>query len=238
MTAPIQIKICGVTNANDARACAEFGANMIGFNFYRKSPRYVMPQLVRGIVDGMPRGTCSVGVFVDADAEEIRRTAELAGIRCVQLHGETAPETCSELAGEFRVIQAFRTNAQFHPENAAAFPDCDVLVDAYDPDVRGGTGQTCDWSAARETLRFARFLILSGGLNALNIGRAIAAVMPHCVDVCSGVESAPGVKDHRALERFISAVRTAERSARAPSTDRPLRNVILSEAKDLGSFFK
>jgi len=209
MGTAIQIKVCGVTNANDARACVELRADMIGFNFYRKSPRYIEPTAVRGILNALPVETCAVGVFVDADAEEIRKAASLAGLRCVQLHGETTPGACSGLARDFRVIRAFRTDARFHPEQATAFHDCDVLVDAYHPELRGGTGETCDWSAARATLPFTRFLILSGGLNAQNVGRAIAAVTPHAVDVCSGIENAPGVKDHHALEQFISAVRAA-----------------------------
>ena len=232
----IQIKICGVTNANDARACIELGADMIGFNFYRKSPRYVEPAIVRGIVDALPPRTCAVGVFVDADLVEIRNLAKTAGLRCVQLHGHTTPESCSELAREFRVIRALSTDTQFQPEHTAAFPDCDVLIDAYHPELRGGTGQTCDWPAARAVLRHARFLILSGGLDAQNVGRAIAAVTPHAVDVCSGIESAPGVKDHRKLEQFISAVHAAERSVRATSTHKPPRNVILipqTREKDL-----
>ena len=208
----IQIKICGVTNANDARACIEAGADMIGFNFYPKSPRYIEPAIVRRIVDMLPAQTCAVGIFVDADPAEIRDLAKIAGVRSVQLHGNATPELCSELAGEFRVIRALSTSAQFEPEYAAAFPDCDVLIDSYHPQLRGGTGQTCDWSAARAAMRYSRSLILSGGLNSHNVGRAIAAVMPHAVDVCSGVESAPGQKDHRALEKLVNAVRAAERS--------------------------
>jgi phosphoribosylanthranilate isomerase len=213
----VQIKICGVTNANDARACVELGADMIGFNFYRKSPRHIEPTAVRRILNLLPAETCAAGIFVDADAGEVHETAKLAGIRCVQLHGETTPETCSELARDFRVIRAFRTDARFRPEHARAFRDCDVLVDAYHPELRGGTGETCDWSAARATLPFTRFLILSGGLDAQNVGRAIAAVAPYAVDVCSGIESAPGVKDHRALKQFISAVRAASSMKSAPS---------------------
>src|SRR5262249_28482821 len=143
-----------------------------------------------------------------------------AGVRCIQLHGRSTPEFCSELAREFRVIRALSTDARFEPEHLAALPECDVLIDAFHPELRGGTGQTCDWSTARAAMRYTRFLILSGGLNAGNVGRAIAMVMPHAVDVCSGVESAPGIKDHRALEQFISAVRAAEHSLRATSTDK------------------
>jgi len=133
------------------------------------------------------------------------------------LYGDLSPETCRELAHEFRVIRAFCTGGTFHPEDVGAFPDCDVLLDAPHAELRGGTGLTCDWSASRATRPFARFLILSGGLNAQNVGDAIAAASPHAVDVCSGVESAPGVKDYRAIEKFIAAARTAESSLADPA---------------------
>ena len=207
---PLRIKICGVTNVKDARACAELGADMIGFNFYPKSPRHIEPEIARQIVETLPRSARAVGVFVDASADDIRSTAKIAGIESIQLHGDFSPETCRELTREFRVIRAFRTEARFQPEDASAFPDCDVLLDAHHVELRGGTGLTCDWSAARATLPFARFLILSGGLNAQNVAHAIATVAPHAVDVCSGVESAPGLKDYRAMEKFIAAVRSAE----------------------------
>src|SRR5207247_7812580 len=145
----IQIKICGVRNANDALACVELGADMIGFNFYPASPRYIEPAMVRRIVDALPARTCAVGVFVDADIAEIRKLAKIAGVRCVQLHGHTTPESCSEMAREFHVIRAFSTGARFEPERIAAFAFCDALIDAYHPELRGGTGPQCAWSAAR-----------------------------------------------------------------------------------------
>jgi len=209
---PVQIKICGVTNVEDATACAQLGASMIGFNFYLHSPRYIKPNVARRIIKVLPPGVCAVGVFADASAEQIRDIAKAAGVRSVQLHGRTSPKTCSELAREFRVIRAFSTDYQFRPEEVSLFGDCDVLVDAHHPNLRGGTGLTCDWLAARTTRSFTRFLILSGGLTEQNVGQALAAVAPHAVDVCSGVESAPGVKDHRALENFIGAVRMADSS--------------------------
>jgi phosphoribosylanthranilate isomerase len=215
MMAPVQIKICGVTNIKDARACAELGVSMIGFNFYPQSSRYIEPKLARQIIEAIPPGVLAVGVFVDAGAEEIRHTAGAAGVRCVQLHGRTSPHACSELASEFRVIRAFSTDPQFQPEEVSLFSDCDVLIDAHHPNLRGGTGLTCDWLAARRTRSLARFLFLSGGLTEQNVGQAIAAVAPHAVDVCSGVESAPGVKDHHAIEDFITAVRTANSSTNA-----------------------
>jgi phosphoribosylanthranilate isomerase len=206
---PVQIKICGVTNLKDARACVRLGADMIGFNFYRQSPRYIEPRMVRRIIDVIPSGVWAVGVFVGACTEEIRNTAAASGVRCVQLHGLTSPKTCGKLARDLRVIRAFSTNPQFRPDEVSLFGDCDVLVDAHHPNLRGGTGLACDWLAARTTRFFARFLILSGGLNEQNVGAAIATVAPHAVDVCSGVESAPGLKNHKALENFITAVRTA-----------------------------
>ncbi len=206
----LQIKICGLTSLEDAKACVELGADMIGLNFYPQSSRYSEPQRARKIVEALAGSVRAVGVFVDASAEEIRSTAKRAGIESVQLHGDFSAETCRELAREFRVIRAFSTDGRFQPEDAGSFPDCDVLLDSHHAELRGGTGLTCDWPAARATLPFARFLILSGGLNAQNVGQAIATVAPHAVDVCSGVESAPGVKDYRTIEKFIAAVRTAE----------------------------
>ena len=233
MKTPVQIKICGVTNVKDARACSELGVSMIGFNFYPQSSRYIEPKLARRIIDAVWPRVLPVGVFVDASAEHIRTTADAAGVRCVQLHGGASAETCSELAREFRVIRAFSTDPQFRPEEVALFGDCDVLVDAHHPTLRGGTGLTCDWLAARTARSFARFLILSGGLTKQNVGQAIATVAPHAVDVCSGVESASGVKDHRALKDFIAAVRVAERSLHTASNQDLSRSVILGEAKNL-----
>jgi phosphoribosylanthranilate isomerase len=213
----LQVKICGVTNVEDARACADLGADMIGLNFYPQSARYIRPQHARKIIEAIPRGVRAVGVFVDLTASEVRGIAKSVGIEYVQLHGNVSPDTCRELTSEFRVIRAFSTDGQFKPEDVRSFLDCDLILDAHHAELRGGTGLTCDWSLARATLPFARFLILSGGLNEQNIEQAIATVAPHAVDVCSGVETAPGVKNRRAIEKFIAAARTAERF----TVDRP-----------------
>src|SRR5438876_8663863 len=125
----VQIKICGVTNLADARACLDLGADMIGLNFYPRSPRYIEPDAVRKIVEAIPRNVRAVGVFVDPTNDDVRTMAKTAGLECVQLHGNLSPETCRELAREFRVIRAFCTGATFHPEDVGAFPDCDVLLD-------------------------------------------------------------------------------------------------------------
>src|SRR5436189_3909601 len=121
MITPIQIKICGVTNIKDAKVCSELGTSMIGFNFYPQSSRYIEPKVARRIIDAVSPRVLPVGVFVDASAEHIRTTADAAGVRCVQLYGAMSAETCSELAGEFRVIRAFSTDPQFRPEQVALF---------------------------------------------------------------------------------------------------------------------
>lgn len=203
----VQIKICGITTVEDAKVCAESGAEMIGLNFYRQSPRYIEPAVGRQIVEATPSSARAVGVFVDVDADEVRKIAAIVDLACVQLHGNISPETCRELAQEFRVIRAFQTDGSFQPENVASFSDCDALLDAAHPELRGGTGRTSDWPTARATRPFTRFLILSGGLNAKNVRQAIETVAPDAVDVCSGVESAPGVKNHEAIKKFIAAVR-------------------------------
>jgi len=203
----VQIKICGVTNVADATVCADLGVDMIGLNFYEKSPRAIDPASACRIVEMLPESVKTVGVFVDGTAEEIRDTAKSIGLRILQLYGETSPQMCRKLARDFRVIRAFYTNRDFRPEIAALFSECDILLDAHHPKLRGGTGQTCDWSVAAATRHFARFLILSGGLNAQNISAALAAVRPHAIDVCSGVEATPGVKDHKAIKKFVGAVR-------------------------------
>jgi len=199
----VQIKICGITNARDAKACIDLGAQMIGLNFYPQSARYIQPEVARQIVQTLPTNTRAVGVFVDGNADAIRKTANIAGLRCIQLHGKFSPDITRELAGEFHVIRAFATHTHFRPEDVSLFPNCDALIDAHHPDLRGGTGQTCNWQDARAALAFARFLILSGGLTTANVQEAIRRVRPYAVDVASGVEREPGKKDPEKLRRFI-----------------------------------
>ncbi len=207
----IRIKICGVTTIADALACATLGADMIGLNFYYGSARYIKPETARAIVEAVPSDFQSVGVFVQGDAEIIRQIAQMAGVRAVQLHGRISPDACRDLARNFRVIRAFRTDTCFQPTDVLAFRHCDILLDAPHPHLHGGTGLTCDWATARATLPYARFLILSGGLNTHNAADAIAAVAPDAVDVCSAVERAPGIKDYSAIKDFIAVVREASR---------------------------
>jgi phosphoribosylanthranilate isomerase len=204
-----QIKICGITNLEDARFCLEAAVDMIGLNFYPKSSRQVEPQLARVIRLAIGGNAEAIGVFVDTPSGEVRRIARHCEIGSVQLHGDYSPEECAELAREFRVIRALPLAKEFRPEDAAAFRGCDILLDAAYEELHGGGGERCDWNKARETGGFARFSLLAGGLTPSNVVEALRAVGPDAVDVCSGVERAPGVKDHRLVTEFVSAVRGA-----------------------------
>ncbi len=207
----MKIKICGITNSNDALACAAAGVDMIGLNFYEQSPRYIRPDWARTIARTLPLSTQAVGIFVDTPVEEIRRVARDVGLRMVQLHGSESPEMCAELARDFEIIKALRIHGGFDAQRASAYPMCTILLDTYDERIAGGTGDVGDWELARATKKFASRLILAGGLSPENVAQAIATVNPDGVDVCSSVESAPGVKDLGRIRQFVAAARSAEK---------------------------
>jgi phosphoribosylanthranilate isomerase len=200
------IKICGMTRVEDARSAVAHGASAIGFVFWPPSPRFVHPEAAREIVRALPDHVRAVGVFVDQGVEEINATAELVGLSAVQLHGD---EPASMLKGiERQVIKALDLSNE---SVRAAWPDdVMVLVDARDPERKGGTGRQADWERAA-TLARERRVLLAGGLTAENVVAAISAVRPYGVDVSSGVESSPGVKDPARLKAFFAAVATTER---------------------------
>jgi phosphoribosylanthranilate isomerase len=214
----LQIKICGITNSQDALECAAAGVDMIGLNFCRQSPRYITPDRARMISETLPPSIRPVGIFADTPAEEIRRVAHEANIHLLQLHGSETPEMCAELKGEFEIIKALQLDREFVPARASDFPCCTILLDTFDQKAFGGTGKPCDWNVARETKKFATRLILAGGLSPENVGDAVAAVNPYGVDVCSSLERAHGVKDRERLQKFVIAARNAgklgERHAR------------------------
>jgi phosphoribosylanthranilate isomerase len=212
--AKVKVKICGITNWKDARlACAE-GADFLGFNFYRRSPRYISPAKAQRIIARMPKGVAAVGVFVNEKEEKTLAIAERAGLDYVQLHGEEPTAAIGRLRRKVRVIRVARVRNGFRPaelgrlRRAAA-----ILLDGFDPTRRGGTGKTFDWSVARRSKRYAR-IFLAGGLNPENVAEAIRTVGPYAVDVCSGVEARPGKKDARKLKRLMSEVRAAEKWTR------------------------
>jgi len=212
----VQIKICGITNMGDAQAAAEAGADALGFVFHPASPRCVTPAQVKGIIGALPATVCTVGVFVNLPPDEVLEIAESCGLDFIQLHGSETPEYCRRLPRE-RLIKAVSLRNEGDLAETADYPVRAFLVDAHDPARFGGTGRTCDWSLAR---RFAARhpLILAGGLNADNIGAALEAVQPLAVDLSSGVETAPGKKDHDRVRAVVAAVK--QYVASAPSDTR------------------
>ena len=207
-----RIKICGITNYDDARAAVDAGADMIGLNFYRPSARYLTPDAAREVVNDLKshgRNVQVVGVFVNEQIEAIIDTASVTGIDAVQLHGDESPAFCEELNTRdgLIVIKALRVSEKFSPRDVEQYPVHAIMLDAFHQTLRGGTGLTVDLEVARETQRIAPRLFLSGGLSAENVAGAIREVKPYAVDACSLLESAPGKKDAARVRAFVAAVR-------------------------------
>jgi phosphoribosylanthranilate isomerase len=198
------VKICGITRLEDAEAAIEFGAGAIGFVFWPKSPRYVDPERARTIVAALPPFVTTVGVFVDQTARLVNGVAARVGLSAVQLHGDEPIEILDEI--ERPVVKAMALGASTTAEEADAWPSrVRLLIDAHDPDQRGGTGRTVDWKRAA-AVAARRPVLLAGGLNAANVADAIRTVKPFGIDVSSGVESSPGVKDHARMRALFEAV--------------------------------
>src|SRR5438067_2929012 len=158
----VQIKICGITNLADAAAAIEAGADALGFNFYRRSPRFVTPDAAREIIAQLPSSVLTVGVFVNEDEPaEVARMAAQSGVAAVQLHGEESPDYCAALTDQL-VIKALRVGDSFTPEQAARYRTHAILLDAYSPRAHGGTGRSFDWSLARRTRDLVTHLFLAG----------------------------------------------------------------------------
>lgn len=201
----IRIKVCGITRAEDAMLAAELGAAAVGFVFWPRSPRAVNPEAARRIAALLPPFVTPVGVFVNEPVEAIQRIARQVRLGAVQLHGDESPAVLAAL--DRPVIRAVSLPG---PDGEAfdAWRDATLLVDAHDPIRRGGTGRQADWARAAE-LAARRPVILSGGLGADNVRDAVQLVRPAAIDVSSGVEASPGVKDHARMRNFFAAVAAA-----------------------------
>jgi phosphoribosylanthranilate isomerase len=204
------VKICGITRAQDAELAATMGATAIGFVFWPNSPRYLPLEAAKAIASHVGGSVLKAGVFVDQPVDDVVRIITEAQLDVAQLHGHETPEYCRQLMDKTllsgrTVIKAVGMTANGSVTIDAFDPDVLVLVDAYDPARVGGTGRTVNWDAARE-IATTRRTILAGGLNAANIKLAIRSVRPFGVDVSSGVESAPGVKDPNRLRTFFEAL--------------------------------
>jgi phosphoribosylanthranilate isomerase len=202
-----QVKLCGITNIADAMVAVEAGADLLGFIFYPPSPRYVTPEQARSMVDRLPPSVTPVGVFVNEAVETITRMAHTSGVQIVQLHGEESPALCQQLP--WRVVKTFRFTAHVRPEIMQHYAVEAFLIEGFHADVYGGGGAQADWHRVALLHTYGR-IILAGGLTPDNVGDAIRTVRPYAVDVCSGVEAAPGKKDWQKVRAFIARAKALQ----------------------------
>jgi len=204
----IRIKICGITNAQDAEAAVAAGADALGFVFYAQSPRCIEPAVAKRIIAQLPPFILSVGVFVNQDQETIRNIYNECGLAFAQLHGDETPAFCESLGRP--ILRALRLRDRGSLLALAEYKGRmgvrGFVVDAFSAEAYGGTGQTVDWSLAREVAKAAPIL-LAGGLTPGNVQEAVRQVQPYGVDVSSGVEERPGKKDHEKIRAFTRAIR-------------------------------
>jgi phosphoribosylanthranilate isomerase len=204
---PVKVKICGITNIDDAMAAVEFGANALGFVFFQGSPRYISPDAAAGIIRKLPSFAMTIGVFVDEKPSQIEKTIASTGIDVIQFHGNETPDMCNFSR---RIIKAIRVKSLESLDPLIHFKDkvSEFLLDTFTPDILGGTGQIFNWDIAVEAKKFGR-IILAGGLTPDNIAGAVRRVRPYGVDVSSGVEKEKGKKDHYKMKLFIEKAKGA-----------------------------
>lgn len=206
----VKVKVCGITNIADALKSIDLGADALGFNFYPPSPRFISPDHARDILLQLPPEVCKVALFVNEPREKVREVLERcrggggAGFGALQFHGDEGAEYCRGWA--LKVVKAFRIKDRASLRELAGFPADLYLLDAWAPGY-GGSGETFPWNWLAGVSR--EKLVLAGGLDAGNVAAAVRAVQPYGVDVCTGVEARPGIKDHEKLEEFILAAKAA-----------------------------
>jgi phosphoribosylanthranilate isomerase len=202
------VKICGITNLDDALAAIAAGADALGFNFFKPSPRYITPEAAREIVAQLPASVLTVGVFVNEESPQaVMNMANEAGIKALQLHGDESPDYCRELAAHTQVIKSLAVSDSFDPKQARAYQVHAIMLDTRDNRLRGGTGRVFDWSIAQQVSQLVPKLYLAGGLSPENVAEAINTVHPYAVDTCSALEDRPGSKNHERMRAFIDTVR-------------------------------
>jgi phosphoribosylanthranilate isomerase len=203
----VLVKVCGITNVEDARAAIDTGADALGFNFYPPSPRYIKPEAARTIISQLPASVLTVGVFVNETLDAIEMNSLAAGVAALQLHGNESPEYCKALKDRY-LIKVFAAGDEFVPERVLDYDVQAIMIDTFDEKAWGGTGKRSDWSMALKTKKLFPRLFLAGGLSPENVLDAIEQVNPYAVDVCSSLEITPGRKDHARMRAFVAAVRT------------------------------
>lgn len=206
----VKVKICGLTNLADARVAVEAGADFLGFILYPKSPRYIAPESLPGLLSelSLPSHVQSVGVFVNTPIDEVIKTLDTTGLNLAQLHGDEPVEYLSELNGRgYKAIRPATPDSAQQATIYTSYPEKfapQLLLDAYVPNVYGGTGHKVDWTMAASLAQQIPRLLLAGGLTAANVQEAVRTVSPWGVDVASGVEAAPGRKDHEQVRAFVA----------------------------------
>jgi phosphoribosylanthranilate isomerase len=204
------IKICGITNLEDAVAALAMGVDALGFNFYKPSPRYITPQNAREIIEQLPDSVLKVGVFVNEESpDHVRQIANESGITALQLHGDESPDYCHDLA-DLDVIKALAVGHDFDTKVIQHYRVNAIMLDTKHNKLRGGTGLTFDWSIAQEVSKTVPKLYLAGGLSPENVANAIESVKPYAVDVCSALEDIPGKKNEERMRAFVAAVRSVK----------------------------
>ncbi len=208
---PTRVKICGITNWQDARLSIDLGASALGFNFYPPSPRAISPADAWSIIRRLPPFVEAVGVFVNWPPLVVAALARAVRLASVQLHGAESPSDVAELGRKHRVIKAIQVKRGFRAASLGRYRSADaILLDGFAPGLHGGTGRTLDWKLAYGARRYGR-IILAGGLTPDNIAEAIRVAQPYAVDVASGVESRPGRKDPARLRELFKAIESAQR---------------------------
>jgi phosphoribosylanthranilate isomerase len=196
----VKVKVCGMTSLKDALVAVEEGADAVGFIFYKKSPRSVTMKIVREIVLELPPFVDTVGVFVDESAVQINKIADYCNLDIIQLHGDESPTFCKRIRR--KVIKAFRVKDMQSVKKISSFQVSGFLLDTFSENLHGGTGKVFDWNLVLPAKKFGP-VIMAGGLTPNNVQQAVRQVRPYGVDVCSGVESEPGIKDHKKVRAFL-----------------------------------
>lgn len=204
-----KVKICGITNLEDALEATELGADMLGFNFYPGSKRYIDKRDAESIVERLNTPITKVGVFVNQAIEVILETERIAELGILQLHGDESSEFISKLRAQTdaKIIKAFRVGPDFDPSAVKEYEVEAILLDSYSVSERGGTGERFDWGIAKDVCATVNSLYLAGGISVENVREAIREVQPYAVDVCSSVESTPGKKDKNKLRAFFAEMK-------------------------------
>ncbi|MDW8307788.1 MAG: phosphoribosylanthranilate isomerase [Verrucomicrobiales bacterium] len=203
----VKVKICGITNLADARAALDAGADMLGFVFYETSPRFVPVEAAAAIIRELPSHAVKVGVFVNPAEALVTRAIIECGLNLLQFHGDEPPEFCTQFG--LMSVKAFRLRDARSLESLPRYPTDAWLLDTFVPGQLGGTGRTFNWELAIEAQKLGKPIFLAGGLTPENVAEAVARVRPFAVDVSSGVEVAPGRKDHAKVRAFVAAAKAA-----------------------------